>query len=77
MPTLTQSRFWFLRHGETDWNAKGWSQGNVDIPLNANGITPSRPRRDTATGATTRPPAASVIACRPEPSAVTLSDIMK
>jgi len=38
MPTLTQSRFWFLRHGETDWNAKGWSQGNIDIPLNANGI---------------------------------------
>ena len=29
--------FWFLRHGETDWNAQGLSQGNVDIPLNANG----------------------------------------
>ena len=38
MPTITHTRFWFLRHGETDWNAKGWSQGNVDIPLNANGI---------------------------------------
>jgi probable phosphoglycerate mutase len=38
MPTLTHTRFWFLRHGETDWNAKGWSQGNVDIPLNATGI---------------------------------------
>ena len=38
MPTLTQTRFWFLRHGETDWNAKGLSQGNVDIPLNATGI---------------------------------------
>ena len=23
--------FWFLRHGETDWNAQGLSQGNVDI----------------------------------------------
>ena len=30
--------FWYLRHGETDWNARNLSQGNVDIPLNANGI---------------------------------------
>ncbi|EHL96676.1 phosphoglycerate mutase family protein [Acetobacteraceae bacterium AT-5844] len=29
--------FWFLRHGETDWNARGLSQGNVDIPLNTVG----------------------------------------
>ena len=29
--------FWFLRHGETDWNARGLSQGAVDVPLNANG----------------------------------------
>lgn len=28
----------YLRHGETEWNAQGLSQGNVDIPLNANGI---------------------------------------
>ena len=30
--------FWFLRHGETDWNARGLAQGNVEIPLNATGI---------------------------------------
>lgn len=30
--------FWYLRHGETDWNAANLSQGNVDIPLNANGL---------------------------------------
>ncbi|HWX48850.1 MAG TPA: histidine phosphatase family protein [Roseomonas sp.] len=35
---LTQEPFWFLRHGETDWNARGLSQGNVDIPLNSVGI---------------------------------------
>jgi probable phosphoglycerate mutase len=30
--------FWFLRHGETDWNARDLSQGRVEVPLNANGI---------------------------------------
>jgi probable phosphoglycerate mutase len=35
---LTSLSFWFLRHGETDWNAQGLSQGNVDIPLNATGL---------------------------------------
>ncbi|MDE2515138.1 MAG: histidine phosphatase family protein [Rhodospirillales bacterium] len=30
--------FWYLRHGETDWNAQGLSQGNVDIPLNPTGV---------------------------------------
>ena len=35
---LQPTIFWFLRHGETDWNARGLSQGNVDIPLNETGI---------------------------------------
>ncbi|MCK8786979.1 histidine phosphatase family protein [Roseomonas sp. NAR14] len=39
---LTATPFWFLRHGETDWNAKGLSQGNVDIPLNAIGLEQAR-----------------------------------
>ncbi len=34
---LTKIPFWFLRHGETDWNAQGLSQGRVNVPLNAKG----------------------------------------
>ncbi|MGA9866868.1 MAG: histidine phosphatase family protein [Acetobacteraceae bacterium] len=41
-PTLARVPFWFLRHGETDWNARGLSQGNVDIPLNPTGLAQAR-----------------------------------
>jgi probable phosphoglycerate mutase len=37
-PALAPVAFWFLRHGETDWNAQGLSQGSTDIPLNAIGV---------------------------------------
>ena len=35
---LVRRAFWFLRHGETDWNAQNLSQGAVDIPLNTTGL---------------------------------------
>jgi probable phosphoglycerate mutase len=37
MNLLTPTAFWFIRHGETDWNARNLSQGDIDIPLNAVG----------------------------------------
>ena len=41
-PSLARVPFWFLRHGETDWNAQGLSQGNIDIPLNPTGLAQAR-----------------------------------
>ncbi|HEY6430913.1 MAG TPA: histidine phosphatase family protein [Acetobacteraceae bacterium] len=43
---LAPRPFWFLRHGETDWNAKGLSQGNVEIPLNPTGLAQARSAAD-------------------------------
>jgi broad specificity phosphatase PhoE len=39
---LAEIPFWYLRHGETDWNLQGLSQGNVDIPLNQTGLAQAR-----------------------------------
>lgn len=40
--SLAPVRFCYLRHGETDWNAEGLSQGSIDIPLNATGLAQAR-----------------------------------
>jgi probable phosphoglycerate mutase len=44
-PQITRSthaahatRFCFVRHGETDWNAEQRMQGHQDLPLNADGL---------------------------------------
>lgn len=42
LPALPHVPFWYLRHGETDWNAQGLSQGSADIPLNPTGVAQAR-----------------------------------
>jgi broad specificity phosphatase PhoE len=41
-PVIGQTPFWYLRHGETDWNRRGLSQGSIDIPLNELGLAQAR-----------------------------------
>ena len=37
MPDFNWPELYFVRHGETDWNAEGRYQGSRDIPLNDRG----------------------------------------
>lgn len=37
MHELIKKKFYFLRHGKTDWNNKNLCQGQTDIPLNDEG----------------------------------------
>jgi probable phosphoglycerate mutase len=44
---LLRQTFFFLRHGETDWNRIGLVQGQVNMPLNGTGLAQARAARDT------------------------------
>ena len=35
-------KLYMIRHGKTDWNLKGLTQGSVDIPLNEDGRNEAR-----------------------------------
>ncbi|MCO6419925.1 histidine phosphatase family protein [Siccirubricoccus sp. KC 17139] len=50
MVALNPVGFWFLRHGETDWNAQGLSQGTTDIPLNSVGLAQAERAAKTLLG---------------------------
>ena len=41
MPFIQKS-FYFLRHGETDWNKQQKIMGQSDIPLNKTGVLQAR-----------------------------------
>lgn len=42
MAQLPEIPFWFLRHGQTDYNAAGLTQGILDVDLNEVGRTQAR-----------------------------------
>jgi len=50
VPRLRPVPFWYLRHGETDWNAQGLSQGHTDIPLNSVGLAQAKRAARTLEG---------------------------
>lgn len=42
--------FYYLRHGETDWNCQGLLQGGRDVPLNARGLAQAETAREQLRG---------------------------
>lgn len=48
--SLNPIPFWFLRHGETDWNAEGRSQGRTDVALNKVGLAQAERAARTLAG---------------------------
>lgn len=47
---LIPTPFYYLRHGETDWNKAGLAQGMTDVPLNARGVAQAEAARPALLG---------------------------
>ncbi len=47
---LPHAPFYFMRHGETDWNKTNLAQGSTDIPLNNEGIEQAHKAAQKLTG---------------------------
>lgn len=47
---LKPTPFFYLRHGQTDWNSRGITQGQSNIPLNEQGVLQARAAKSALTG---------------------------
>ncbi len=47
---ITRKSFYYIRHGQTDWNLAGKLQGNANIPLNETGIAQAQAARGKLAG---------------------------
>ena len=47
---LLHRPFYFLRHGETEWNVDGRAQGQADIPLNETGVAQAKRAAEVVAG---------------------------
>ena len=47
---ITSVPFYYLRHGETDWNLQRRMQGRSDVPLNETGIAQAHAAKSLLTG---------------------------
>ncbi len=65
------ARLLLVRHGETDWNRQGRFQGQIDIPLNANGHAQAEAARSFLANITLQRAYTSVMA-RPRQTAETI-----